>query len=1305
MKLKDIPRTATFAWSPGQQLPIIATGTVAGALDASFSNTTQLELFSLKSYKPETALESQPAGAVSSNARFNRLVWGIANDKSHGLIAGGMENGELNLWDPSIILEGDDAEKALVLNNTTHSGNVRGLQFNPFQNNLLASAATNGEIFIWDLSNPDKPYTPGTRSLKMEEITHLSWNNQVQHILATSSTSGYTVIWDLKSKRELVNLSYAGPSGSLTSGYGMGSINISGASGRRGVTAVAWNPDIATQIITASEDDNNPVIVMWDLRHAQAPEKVLTGHQKGILSLSWCQKDAGLLLSCGKDNRTLCWNPGTGEIIGELPPSLNWAFDVQWYPGNPDLFASASFDGKRDISDINDPFAPITSVYEPSFSLKQPPKWLRRPVGASFGFGGKLVTFRNKLPSTDAASTNKRVVSMYSIVSEPEVIQRSTELESAIEEKSLGGFCENREKQAVDEFESENWKVLHTMFNENENAREQLVKHLGFSKADVFSQISAAINAMNLNETSNVDQITSEPIDLQDTTQQHENDTSVPSSTVNNDIIQESENGVADLPSERSESVDELFSGPNISGEASDASNFFTSEVIPDAFPIKNESSFDVSNLKAFKFYPEQESEVDKLITRSIVLGDFEAAVNLCLETDRLSDAVLLAGCGGPELLQRTRKAYFERRASTVPYLRLLQSVVSDDLSDIVFNADLSEWQEIVVVLCTFARSEEFGGLCNSLGQRLEQEYKKLIEHNLTMESGTKALEYRKNAVLCYLAAGNLENVVNIWIAEQEEQERDEFELEDSAGSRYSFRARTLQSLIEKITIFRKAIDYVDSTTVQNLDSTNNEEINEQYKLAALYDKYTEYAEFLASQGQLNTALKYLNLTPLGYRTAPNGKDSLAIIKERIYHSGIDVGSTKEPLFPFPETYVGADNEIDQTTANSGTGGTTYSASQIDPNVTQEVYNQYIYDKPPVVPNVPYQPQIPPIQNVQHPPHPQHPNYNQYAPPLPYQNFPGYNQPYQDNTGLIPQLPVPNENYQNSNAPPAAEAPTAFKKGLSNWNDPPLVPSGQTVRKPIQNKVNKLPPITSPFPTSSPMQQRAYNPPPQNFVATQQNLPGTNAMQPPQNLPGNNAMLPPPPQVNRAGGPTYPSMPPQTVTQPAFYPPPPRPAQTSQPYTTERSTPPPPPVNTGYQAGGTGYVHPTSVPYSAANAGYSAPLPPPPHAAQQVGLPNQPSPVIQPARTPTPAKTPTPIDDKHPPGDRTHIPVSQKPIYDILNNELLKARHNSPPAQKRLIDDTEKRINILFDALNNEELSSSIIDSLSTLVQGYISII
>jgi protein transport protein SEC31 len=47
-------------------------------------------------------------------------------------------------------------------------------------------------------------------------------------------------------------------------------------------------------------------------------QQILTGHEKGVLSLSWCKQDADLLLSSGKDNRALCWNPQTSEIIGEV---------------------------------------------------------------------------------------------------------------------------------------------------------------------------------------------------------------------------------------------------------------------------------------------------------------------------------------------------------------------------------------------------------------------------------------------------------------------------------------------------------------------------------------------------------------------------------------------------------------------------------------------------------------------------------------------------------------------------------------------------------------------------------------------------------------------------------------------------------------------------------------------------------------------------------------------------------------------------------------------------------------------------
>lgn len=83
--------------------------------------------------------------------------------RPQGLIAAGMENGQLALWDPSKIIGGDrffilpyhqhsvltsffSSADSLVYRNSTHTGPVRGLDFNPLQNNLLSSGAVGGEV-------------------------------------------------------------------------------------------------------------------------------------------------------------------------------------------------------------------------------------------------------------------------------------------------------------------------------------------------------------------------------------------------------------------------------------------------------------------------------------------------------------------------------------------------------------------------------------------------------------------------------------------------------------------------------------------------------------------------------------------------------------------------------------------------------------------------------------------------------------------------------------------------------------------------------------------------------------------------------------------------------------------------------------------------------------------------------------------------------------------------------------------------------------------------------------------------------
>jgi protein transport protein SEC31 len=91
--------------------------------------------------------------------RLNRLAWG-APSATHpkGLIAAGMETGEVHVYDPEKILAGKryvpmpmqglmkSADESRIYTSHKHTGPVRGLDFNPIQKNLLASGAVNAEV-------------------------------------------------------------------------------------------------------------------------------------------------------------------------------------------------------------------------------------------------------------------------------------------------------------------------------------------------------------------------------------------------------------------------------------------------------------------------------------------------------------------------------------------------------------------------------------------------------------------------------------------------------------------------------------------------------------------------------------------------------------------------------------------------------------------------------------------------------------------------------------------------------------------------------------------------------------------------------------------------------------------------------------------------------------------------------------------------------------------------------------------------------------------------------------------------------
>ncbi|XP_048075162.1 protein transport protein Sec31B isoform X16 [Ursus arctos] len=298
MKLKELERPAVQAWSPASHYPVyLATGTSAQQLDASFSTNGTLEIFEVDFRDP--SLDLKHKGVLSASSRFYKLIWGSFGDglsEGSGVIAGGGDDGMLTLYNVTHILS--SGKEPVIAQRQKHTGAVRALDFNPFQGNLLASGASDSEIFIWDLNNLNVPMTPGSKSQPPEDIKALAWNRQVQHILSSAHPSGKAVVWDLRKNEPI--------------------IKVSDRSNRMHSSSLAWHPDIATQLVLCSEDDRFPVIQLWDLRFASSPLKVLESHSRGILAVSWSQADAELLLSSAKDNQILCWNLGSNEFGGKL---------------------------------------------------------------------------------------------------------------------------------------------------------------------------------------------------------------------------------------------------------------------------------------------------------------------------------------------------------------------------------------------------------------------------------------------------------------------------------------------------------------------------------------------------------------------------------------------------------------------------------------------------------------------------------------------------------------------------------------------------------------------------------------------------------------------------------------------------------------------------------------------------------------------------------------------------------------------------------------------------------------------------
>lgn len=1216
VKISEIARTSTFAWSL-KNLPLLAAGTVAGAVDINFSSSATLELWDIFSPTNKT----EPIFSATVDNRFYALAWSKPFEgRPQGLLAGAFENGTVEFWDADVLIKTKDLAKASVHKSNKHTGAVKSLQFNPIQNHVLVTGGSNGQIFIWDTKTFSEPFAPGQAMTPMDEITSVSWNNSVSHILASTGNGGYTSIWDLKTKREVLHLSYTG------------------AGGRANFSYVSWHPSQSTKLITASDNDSCPLILTWDLRNSNAPEKILEGHKKGVLSLDWCKQDPTLLLSSGKDNSTFLWNPIEGIKLGEYPTTANWAFETKFAPAAPDIFATASFDGKVVVQTIQDTSPSVstkvastddnefwselstTETQQPVFEVKQAPNWLKNPSNVSFGFGSKLVII-----NTD--SSGKSTVKVDKFVAKGQ--EKTEKLFKDLKNDNYSSLIQDKlEGETVNENNKSDWEVLKRL---SETGKESLFED------------------------------------------------------ANNDEKE------ATSPETKKENGEDDFFEHLGNGETAKKEEVFVPE-------------------GNFKIFTNNENEDSKKLINLILRNKTEEAVSSCLEQKKLVEALVLALDGSDDVKQQVKNAYFKKNKEN-NLSRVIYNASTKNVTDLVAHANVENWKEVAVGISSFTTdSSEYNSKMSELGDRI-----------LKAKDGK-----RNDAVVCYLAGGALDKISNLWLQELPDYESELLSLKsEEITSPSDARLQALTNFVEKVATYR----YITKSTGEFSGPM----------VEPLAKAILEFVNLVAGSGDFDLANKFLQLLPSEF----SGTEKERILK-----------ATSKAVEPASAVKSSANAKIAKPASSSGQTRASINAvpapayappvqappvqapqpplvQQQQQQQQQQQPNRYGYAQPTYAGAAP---KTNPYART----NPYAPSNNIYKPASPVATPSSLS----GTTSGVPP-PPPKASYKHetegwNDLPDTFKAKTAAPRRAAAAATPP-VSTPTPVSAPAFGSPGQPPSAPSQpgsvgsassagYPKKTFSATNVLPPPPKSIsrstsrttVPTSSTVPASPKPTPVSNkyAPAvtSDALQPPSsgfasPTLNSsprlAKNPYAPSVTEQLPPKISYATPPAHHLANNGPSTPSYAPPKNPyavPPSTSVPHAG------IALPPPAPKLGSAAPPPPQPFGSSMSmsvqpafnGVPPPPPPVGRAVSTPAaakieqpPAREPElPVQSKHPKGDRTHIPENSLPIYNSLTNVLEAIKPNIPEKYAKHGTDMEQRLNILFDHLNNEEISNGVIELL-----------
>lgn len=424
-------------------------------------------------------------------------------------------------------------------------------------------------------------------------------------------------------------------------------------------------------------------------------------------------------------------------------------------------------------------------------------------------------------------------------------------------------------------------------------------------------------------------------------------------------------------------------------------------------------------------------------------------------------------------MLARTQYRYLKSNESYISHL--ITALVTEDWSGVISQCTIDSWKECLVAVLTHSK-EHLPLLCERLGERLQIE-------------ADGDLNVVKNSILCYICAGSIERIVDVWnsVSAQENQTA-----LDSSGD-----SGKIQDLVEVVVLLNKALERQGKT------------IPVSGKYAELLSKY---ASLLASQGSLNMALTFIG----------NSQDDPHVVdlRERLYFA-LGHKHQPQPILQNTRQENAYQNRLPQQRGSIGTSNAYQNQPPLPTPPTSNLF-QPNFNQPSVA-NVRNSPApmnaIPPqTWNTAPLTNPSAPVVNE--PPLTHPPRPPSNSSVHSASGASSSITGAggiSRKYGKAVLDPSVQSPMSYGQPSSNMYSSPYT---SPVQQPNYNQNVPLMPVqpaannnmfspaplnSSPMvPTMQPVQNNFNSPQPQSY-AFQNNMGATN----------NSTPLPPPPTMSQ----------------------------------------------------------------------------------------------------------------------------------------------------------------------------------------------